>query len=120
MRFLADENFPKSMVQSLRSEGHDFLWARTHLSGARDIYLLDLAEAEERIVSTLDKDFWQIALQRKSPPKLSGVVLFRLHTATPQRLAILVRACVQSSVPWPGYISTIRAEEIQMVSARKT
>ncbi len=37
--------------------------ARTNLAGAKDIYLLHLAEAEERIVLTLDKDFWQIAVQ---------------------------------------------------------
>ena len=117
MRFLADENFPKSVVQALRAEGHDVLWARTNLAGAKDIYLLDLAEAEERIVLTLDKDFWQIAVQRKSPLKRSGVVLFRVHPATPERLAPLVRACVESSVSWAGHISILSVDGIQMVSA---
>jgi predicted nuclease of predicted toxin-antitoxin system len=120
MRFLADENFPKSVVQSLREDGHDVLWARTNLPGAKDNYLLDLAELEERIVLTLDKDFWQIAVQRKSPLKLSGVVLFRVHPATPERLAPLVRACVESSVSWARHISTISADGIQMVSTSRS
>lgn len=63
MRILADENFPKPIVEALRVEGHDVLWARTDYAGARDLVLLDLAEAEARIVLTLDKDFWHIAVQ---------------------------------------------------------
>jgi hypothetical protein len=27
MRLLADENFPSSIVEALRSNGHDVLWA---------------------------------------------------------------------------------------------
>ena len=74
MRLLADENFPKPVVAAFRTEGHDVLWARTDRSGATDVLLLDLAEAEARIVLTLDKDFWQIAVQRRSPLEQSGVV----------------------------------------------
>ena len=29
MRILTDENFPKLMVDTLRLEAHDVLWART-------------------------------------------------------------------------------------------
>ncbi|MFN3326602.1 MAG: DUF5615 family PIN-like protein [Bryobacteraceae bacterium] len=67
MRLLADENFPKPIIETLRAEGHDVVWARTDLAGAKDVALLDLAESEARIVLTLDNDFWQIAVQRRSP-----------------------------------------------------
>lgn len=76
MRLLADENFPKPIVEALRAEGHDVLWAHTDLTGAKDVVLLDLAEPDARIVLTLDKDFWQIAVQRRSPLERSGIVLF--------------------------------------------
>jgi hypothetical protein len=36
-------------------------------------------------VLTLDKDFWQITVQRRSPLEQSGVVLFRVHPATTER-----------------------------------
>jgi predicted nuclease of predicted toxin-antitoxin system len=72
MRLLADENFPKLIVEMLRSEGHDVLWARTDLPGKKDVTLLDLAESQARIVLTLDKDFWQIAVQRRSPLEQSA------------------------------------------------
>lgn len=76
MRLLADENFPKGIVEALRAEGHDVLWARMDLPGIGDLALLNRAESEGRIVLTLDKDFWQIAVLRRIPLEHSGVVLF--------------------------------------------
>jgi len=73
MRLLADENFPKPLVEALRAEGHDVLWARTHCAGWKDVVLLEHAESEARILLTLDKDFWQIAVQRRVPLEQSGV-----------------------------------------------
>jgi predicted nuclease of predicted toxin-antitoxin system len=89
MRLLADENFPRPLVDILRADGHDVLWARSDFPGKSDSALLDVAESEMRIVITLDKDFWQISLQRRSPLAQAGVVLFRVHPATPERLAPL-------------------------------
>jgi len=67
MRVLADENFPKPLVEKLRAGGHDVLWARTGCPGSSDVLLLERAESEARIVLTLDRDFWQIAMQRAIP-----------------------------------------------------
>jgi len=92
MRLLADENFPLVLVEALRKERHDVLWARTDCTGWKDVVLLDFAESEARIVLTLDKDFWQIAIQRPMPIEQSGVVLFRVHPATAKGLEPLVRA----------------------------
>jgi hypothetical protein len=52
MRLLADENFPKPIVEGLRADGRDVLWARTDCAGWKDVVLLDLAESEARIVLT--------------------------------------------------------------------
>ena len=119
MRLLADENFPKPIVEALRARGYDVLWARTDLAGESDVALLDLAESEARIVLTLDKDFWQIAVQRRNPLAQSGVVLFRVHPATPERLAPLVRVFGEADTTWAGHISIITVDGIQMVTARR-
>jgi predicted nuclease of predicted toxin-antitoxin system len=118
MRLLADESFPKPIVEALRVEGHDVLWARTDLAGISDVALLDWAESETRVVLTLDKDFWHIAVQRRSPLKQSGVILFRVHPATPDNIAPLVRAFLQADATWAGHISIITTDGIQMVAAR--
>lgn len=118
MRLLADENFPKPIVEALRTNGHDVLWARTDLAGTSDVAVLDRAESEARIVLTLDKDFWQIAVQRRSPLEQSGVVLFRVHPAIPAKLAPLVRAFVEADARWAGHISIVTIDGFQMVAAR--
>jgi predicted nuclease of predicted toxin-antitoxin system len=120
MRLLADENFPKTIVEMLRAGGNDVHWARTDCSGWTDVELLDFAESEARILLTLDKDFWQIALQRRVPIQQSGVVLFRIHPATPEKLAPLARAFVGSNRAWAGHVSIITVEGIQMVAARRS
>lgn len=113
MRLLAGEDFPGPIVESLRSAGHDVPWARTGLAGAKDVELLESAESEARIVATLDKDFWQIAVQRRSPLEHSGVVLFRVHPATPEKLE-------PPNTVWAGHISIVAADRIQMVAARRS
>ena len=120
MRLLADENLPKPTVEMLRATGHDVLWARTDCSGWKDAALLDFAESEARVLLTLDKDFWQIAVQRRAPLEQSGVVLFRIHPATPANLDPLVRAFVEANRPWAGHISIIASDGIQMLGARKS
>ena len=118
MRLLADENFPKPIVEVLRADGHDVLWTRTDCPGWKDSTLLDFAESEARLMLTLDKDFWQIAVQRRIPLQQSGVVLFRVHPATPENLAPLARAFVEANRAWAGHVSIIAADGIQMIPVR--
>ncbi|HXM41224.1 MAG TPA: DUF5615 family PIN-like protein [Bryobacteraceae bacterium] len=119
MRLLADENFPKPIVETLRGNGHDVLWARTNCAGWKDAVLLDLAESEARIMLTLDKDFWQIAVQRRIPIERSGVVLFRVHPAIPLNLDPLVSAFVAANRTWAGHVSIVSADGIQMLTVRR-
>ena len=118
MRLLADENLPKAIVEALRAQGHDTLWARTDCAGWTDVLVLERAEAEGRIVLTLDKDFWQIAVQRRIPLVESGVVLFKAHSATTLHLEPLVRAFSGANREWTGHVSIISANGIQMLATR--
>lgn len=115
MLLLADENFPKPVVAMLREDGHDVLWVRTDLPGTSDVVLLELAEAQGRIVLTLDKDFWQIAMQRRNPLEASGVVLFRVHPATTEELLPLVHAFCKVDRAWAGKIGIITSTGIEMI-----
>jgi predicted nuclease of predicted toxin-antitoxin system len=81
MRLLADENFPKPIVEALRAEAHDVLWARTDLAGTSDVALLDLAESEARIVLTLDKVLGR--LRFSGAPQWSSPGLFCFESILP-------------------------------------
>jgi hypothetical protein len=67
---------------------------------------LDFAESEGRIVLTLAKNFWQIAVQRR-PLKQSDIVLFR---------APLVRARADASDVSAGHLSIVTPEGIQTMA----
>ena len=115
MRLLADENFPLAVVEDLGDHGHDVAWARTDFPGVRDNSLMDLAESQGRSLLTLDKDFWQLALQRRQPLRESGVIVFRIHPATPANLLPVVRRALESSQDWRGHASVVTADRAMMV-----
>jgi predicted nuclease of predicted toxin-antitoxin system len=115
MRLLADENFPRPIVGSLRKRNHDVVWARTDCPGLRDRALLERAEGDGRIVLTLDKDFWQIALQRTIPLKRSGVILFRVFPATAENLSPLVDSTLSAGKSWIGHVSIVTKDGIEMI-----
>lgn len=115
MRFLADENFPRPIIEKIRRQDHDVLWARTDCPGFKDRTLLERAEADGRIVLTLDKDFWQIALQRPVPLKRSGVILFRALPAIPEQLEPLVHSALRAGRSWAGYVSVVTKDGIEMI-----
>lgn len=118
MKLLADENFPGPIVEALGRRGHDVLWVRVECPGSKDVELLDRAETEGRVVLTLDRDFWQLALQRPSPLKQSGVVLFRVHPAIPKNVAPLIDSMLRASHEWIGHVTIITPDGIEIIPAR--
>jgi len=82
------------------------------------IALLNLAETESRVLLTLDKDFWQIAIQRRKPLERSGVILFRVHPAIPGNITPLVLRTLSSGQEWGGHASVVTPERVLMVLLR--
>jgi len=76
MRILADENVARDIVTWLRSSGHDVLFAAEIAPGAADIRWAELAEREQRVILTFDKDFGELVF--RGGLTSHGVVLLRL------------------------------------------
>ncbi len=87
-----------------------------HCRGKADHLLIELAEIEHRLVMTLDKDFWQIALQRKVPLEHSGVVLFRVFPAISRHLMPLVVHVQQSDIHWIQHVSVVTIRGVEMIA----
>ena len=88
MRFLADENVHGGIVQWLRSQGHDVLWATETLQGVDDDVLLQIAQQQERLLLTADLDFGELVFRGRLTSH--GVVLLHMEDLTVQeRLARL-------------------------------
>ena len=119
MRLLADEHFPLPTIAALRQAGHDVTWVRTDLPGTGDAALLDIAEAEGRVPRTLDKDFWQLAIQRRKPLERSGVILFRVHPAMPENVTPLVLRTMAAGQDWTEHASVISPDRVLTVRSRR-
>jgi len=79
MRFLADECCDAALVDVLRSDGHDILYAIESLRGATDDSLLARALFERRILLTEDKGFGELVYRLRRPTH--GIVLLRFDVA---------------------------------------
>ena len=119
MRLLADENFPLPTIEALRQAGHDVTWARTGFPGTGDAALLEFAETNSRVLLTLDKDFWQIAIQRRNPLERSGVILFRVHPAIPENITPLVLRTMATEQEWGGHASVVTVDRVLMVESHR-
>lgn len=76
MKFLADVNIEKEVVDYLAGQGYDIKWVPDYDCEMLDEDFLRMANIEERILITNDKDFGElIFLQRKLS---TSVILFRV------------------------------------------
>ncbi|MDP2844817.1 MAG: DUF5615 family PIN-like protein [Candidatus Methanoperedens sp.] len=88
MNFLADENVDRQIVERLRHEGYDVRYIAETDAGISDDEVLDLANREESLLLTADKDFGELVFRLR---KITiGVVLIRLAGLTPARKAEIV------------------------------
>lgn len=66
MRFIANENVEKRIVNALRKNNHDVVYCAELKSRMDDDIILQMANKEKRILITNDKDFGElIYIQRK-------------------------------------------------------
>ena len=81
IRFLVDENLPRTLARDLITAGHEATHVRdVGLAGRPDRDLYDYAVGHRSIIVTCDVGF---ADQRQFPAGLSGIVLVRLPDETP-------------------------------------
>lgn len=76
MNLVADENIDRQIVGSLRDDGHQVWYAAEIVSGSSDENVLELANANNALVLTGDKDFGELVYRRRLAHH--GVVLMRL------------------------------------------
>lgn len=113
MRFLANENFPGEAVEALRDSAHDVVWIRTAAPGSDDQTVLALAQTEDRILLTFDKDFGELAFRSKLPAS-SGVVLFRIGMPSAKHVAEVVSRVLGGRQDWAGHFSVVDDRRIRM------
>jgi predicted nuclease of predicted toxin-antitoxin system len=86
---------PGDCVVALRQGGHDVLWIRETAPGSPDSVVLSIAQSEERLLITFDKDFGELVYRRAAAASL-GIVLLRLRKRSPDYLAKHVMRVLES------------------------
>jgi predicted nuclease of predicted toxin-antitoxin system len=66
VRFLADENIPRRVVDLISEKGYDVLWIKKIAPKSSDDRILSMAEADGRIILTFDRDFGQLVYEKSS------------------------------------------------------
>ena len=92
MRFLLDENMPRSLLRALMEAGHDAVFAADDatLAAQSDEVLIDRCNAESRFLVTRD-----IGISEISSRLRTGLVLVRLRkTAIAPEITLTVAAAI--------------------------
>jgi len=118
MRFLTNENIPRSVVAELREAGHDCLSAKESMRGSSDREILARAVAESRVLVTFDKDFGELAFG-SGLPATCGVILFRITQRGRERDVRRVVDTLRSRDDWAGSFWTVTDLRIRRRSLPK-
>lgn len=93
MKFVADENVDKQIVDRLRASGHEVLFVVELNPGVDDRAVLQQSLVAGAILLTADKDFGELVFRQRLIH--AGVLLIRLAGLTPDEKAILVHAAIE-------------------------
>ena len=83
-KLLADENVPIEVIRALKRKGVDITSVIEFSPGLNDREVLNLANREDRILVTFDKDFGELVVREKV--KVKGLILLRF-APIPQQIA---------------------------------
>ncbi len=77
MKFVADVNIEKQIIDRLRVNGHDVVWIANIDCEMEDPDILRIANEDIRVLITNDKDFGELVFRQRLVS--SGVLLLRLE-----------------------------------------
>lgn len=93
MKFIADINITQSLIKYLRQDGHDVLDLKSQNPEMTDINIIKIAQRENRIILTHDKDF---ELLMQHPKYQAGLILIRLKTQNSKHFYLKLKNLINS------------------------
>lgn len=94
LKFILDVGVGNKVFDFLSEQGYDTLSVSTLDHSMSDVDILSIAEQDERMVITMDKDFGELVY--RSGKNHRGVLLLRLEGATGQEKVVIVRQILES------------------------
>lgn len=113
MRLLVNENMGRPVIEALRLEGHDVLWARDVLRGQPDEVVLERAAEDKRLLLTYDKDFGELAYRVRLPAEC-GIVLFRLELMGRDASTARIVGVLGCRDDWSGHFAVVTETQVRI------
>ena len=113
MKFLAHENIELQLVERLRGERHEVLYVSELAPSITDDEVLKLANDENAVLLTGDKDFGELVFRLNLASK--GVVLLRLgDLSLDDKIKITVEAIEDHETELPNAFTVVSANSIRI------
>ena len=99
MKILADVNVEKSIVEYLVGINLDVLWIPDYNCMLSDEELLNMANSQDRVLITNDKDFGELVFRQKK--LTAGIVLVRMKGYDAEKKVVVIEKLFRN---YPGKI----------------
>ena len=96
MKLLANENIPIASVYFLRKCGYDVTSIGEDYAGVTDEFVMSIAEIEQRLIITFDRDYGELIFKHNYKPK-KGVLYLRLNEYLPEEPGIIVDRLIKEN-----------------------
>ncbi|MBI5183224.1 MAG: DUF5615 family PIN-like protein [Nitrospinae bacterium] len=115
IKFIADVNVEKAIVDYLTQNGYDIKWIPDYNCEIPDEDLLDLANAERRVLITNDKDFGEITFLQKK--LYTGIILIRIKgQKTEDKVKLFKKLIKNYSNKLLNHFTVITKKKIRFIS----
>ena len=112
-KLLADENVPIEAVKALKRKGIDIVSVIEFSPGLSDREVLDLANREDRILVTFDKDFGELVVREKM--RVKGLILLRFTPKSPQQIARRIWQVLTSQIPVENSLLVVKERTVRLL-----
>ena len=112
-KLLADENIPIEAVKLLKRRGVDITSVMEFSPGLSDTEVMELANRENRVLVTFDKDFGELVVREKAEVK--GLILLRFAPRPPEQIAMRIRQILASQIPVENSLLVVRENTVRVI-----
>jgi predicted nuclease of predicted toxin-antitoxin system len=116
IKLLADENIPKKTVEALKQREIDIVSVADSSSGLSDRAVIELANNENRVIVTFDKDFGELIFRERLEAK--GLILLRFAPVSPEHIAERIAHIMAQKIQIENKIIVVREDSVRVVPLR--
>ena len=112
MKYLANENIPKTSANILKESGWDIEHIGETNMGITDEEVMEIAIAENRIIITFDSDYGELVYKYGYKPP--GIIYLRIQKFTPEYPAnLLLKLITEENLEIDGLFTVIDENQIR-------